>query len=117
MKILLILFLMACMAITSAVSLTSCKKEASPIADIQALPDQDDENRCPICNRHLIHTLGSMPLSPQAKTTPYSCYHEYQAGESCPYDFCNLYPEHHYHFFYVKDEANGRSWHIGGGFF
>lgn len=117
MKKLMTLFLMACIAITSVVCLYSCKKDASPIADIQALPNRDNENKCPICNRNLIHTPEGIPLSPQDKTTPYSCFHEYNAGEPCPYAFCNLYPRHHYHFFYVGDDIDPKWIHLGGGAF
>lgn len=108
-------FLVAVLLITSALSFNSCKKDV--VGDTHQLP-RAIENYCYICNRDLTPTPESIPLPPPLATTAYSCYHEYALGESCPYAFCNLYPRHHYHFFYVGHDHNQFfivNEHIGGG--
>ena len=116
-------FLMGSFMITSALSLSSCKKDTSSnmiLGDTHQLTVRYDPIQyfCPICGRDLAPTPSSIPLPPPFENTYYSCYHEYEVGEACPYMFCNLYPRHHYHFFYVGHDLNSfynQNVHIGGG--
>lgn len=121
MKKFLMPFLMASLLITSALSLNSCKKNNAATegttTEIQQEPNRIEYN-CYICNRTLTPTPASIPLPPPFATTAYSCYHEYAIDETCPFIYCNLYPRHHYHFFYVGHDHNSfyqQHEHIGGG--
>lgn len=110
-------FLVAILMITSVLGMSSCQKDKT-VGDINQLPDRSLNHTCYICGRELTPTPADIPLPPPFATTAYSCYHEYALGETCPYVFCNLYPRHHYHFFYVGHDHNTfviMNEHIGGG--
>jgi len=129
MKKVLTILLVASFMVTSALSLSSCKKEAANdnttiVGDVHVLPVSSDnngrpiQNYCHVCGRELFPAPAGTPLPPPLVNTDYSCYHEYQLYETCPYVYCNLYPRHHYHFYYVGYTTGNfehQDVHIGGG--
>lgn len=126
MKKVLMTLLVASFMVTSALSLSSCKKEASDdnalVGDVYQLSAVENgreiRNYCHVCGRELFPAPEGTPLPPPLVNTDYSCYHEYQLYEPCPYIFCNLYPRHHFHFYYVEytsSDFEHKDVHIGGG--
>lgn len=126
MKKFLMPLLMASLMITYALSLNSCKKNDAAIegttTEIQQLPDRPIEHHCPICHRILEPSPTSFPIPiPEGavlESTDYSCYHEYALNEICTYSECDLFPRHHFHYFYVGHTHNSTGSlheHLGGG--
>lgn len=115
-------FLAAILMVVSVLCVSSCKKD-TPVGDITELPGRVINNFCYICNRELTPAPTGVPIPPEPPydptgSTPYYCYHEYAAGETCPFVYCNLYPRHHFHLFYVGYTHNTTGQiheHIGGG--
>lgn len=115
-KSLFLTLLVASLMLVSTLSLSSCKKDA-PVGESIELPGRAIDNACYVCQRELTPAPAGTPLPPPHVNTDYSCYHELGINEPCPFVLCNLYPRHHYHFYYVGHTHNIHEFiseHIGG---
>ena len=116
-KSLFLTLLVASLMLVSTLSLSSCSKEEEIEGETIELPVRAIDNTCYVCGRPLTPAPAGTPLPPPLVNTDFSCYHEYQLDEICPFLLCNLYPRHHYHFFYVGHTHNDTHFdnvHIGG---